>query len=211
MRGTTRGLVLVAIIAVACGWAGAAPKKPRPAAKAGAVDRLQQHFKQADTDFKHGDRKAAAAELWAAAELIREEIGRASGPARKLLESVPGELDKAANKIGTIDQKTLRRTFARAYRAMAAYHHRLASNAWVKRERRQAGAYLQAAGADLRHAAAWAGPTVERAYVTAAAYALDVSEKLFHGSKVKGQQVEKALKGLGKQIDALGRRLERAK
>jgi len=211
MRGTLSGLVLAAIIAAACAWVGAAPAKPRPAVKPGPIERLEQHFKQADADFKRGDKKAAAVELRAAAQLLREEIGRASGPAKKLLESVPSELDKAANRIGTIDQKTLRRTFARAYRALAAYHQRLASNAWTKRERRQVGAYLKAAGADLRHAAAWAGPVVERACVTAAGYALDVSEKLFHGSKVSGEQVEKALNGLSKQIDALGRRLESTK
>jgi hypothetical protein len=70
---------------------------------------------------------------------------------------------------------------------------------------------MQVAGTELRHAATWAGPVVERACVIAAGYALDVSQKLFHDSKVNGEQVEKALTGLGKQIDALGRRIESAK
>jgi hypothetical protein len=211
MRWSTLSLVVAAIIVATTARLAAAPAARQPAVKPSPIERLEQHFKRADADFKRGDKRAAATELRAAAQVLREQVRSASGPAKKLLESLPGQLDKAASKIGTIDQKALRQTFARVYQTLAAYHQKMASSAWAKRERRKVGAYMQVAGTELRHAATWAGPVVERACVIAAGYALDVSQKLFHDSRVNGEQVEKALTGLGKQIDALGRRIESAK
>jgi len=209
MQRTTLSVVTALIAAAGCvAIAWAAPAKPKAVHKAGPLQALEQHFRKADADLKRGDKPAAAAELRAAAQVLREELASASGSAAKLLRPVPQELDKAASKIGSLDRQALHRTFARAFQALAAYHARLASTAWAQRQRQKVGGYLQAAGTDLRRAGTWAGPTVERAYISLAEHALSLADRLFKGSKVSGAEVEKALKGLGERIGALGRRLQ---
>jgi len=204
MQRTVRSVVIALIATAGCAAiASAAPAKH----KAGPLQALEQHFRKADADLKRGDKRAAAAELRAAAQVFREELATASGSAAKLLRPVPQELEKAASRIGSIDRAALHRTFARAYQALAAYHTRMASGAWAKRQRRKVGSYLEAAGTELRHAARWTGPSVERAYISVAEHALGLADRLSKGSKVSGAEVEKALKGLGERIGALGRRL----
>jgi len=204
MQRTVRSVVIALIATAGCAAiASAAPAKH----KAGPLQALEQHFRKADADLKRGDKRAAAAELRAAAQVFREELATASGSAAKLLRPVPQELEKAASRIGSIDREALHRTFARAYQALAAYHTRMASGAWAKRQRRKVGSYLEAAGTELRHAARWTGPSVERAYISVAEHALGLADRLSKGSKVSGAEVEKALKGLGERIGALGRRL----
>ena len=208
MQRTVRSVVIALIATAGCAAiASAAPAKPKAVHKAGPLQALEQHFRKADADLKRGDKRAAAAELRAAAQVFREELATASGSAAKLLRPVPQELEKAASRIGSIDRAALHRTFARAYQALAAYHTRMASGAWAKRQRRKVGSYLEAAGTELRHAARWTGPTVERAYISVAEHALGLADRLSKGSKVSGAEVEKALKGLGERIGALGRRL----
>jgi hypothetical protein len=206
--GMVAALIAVAGFAVI---ASAAPAKPKPAPKAGPLQALEQHFRKADADFKQGDRKAAAAEIREAANLLRSEAGLAAAGAKRFLDPAAAELDKAARRIGSIDEKALRKAFARAYHALAAYEAWRATEAWGKKESAKAGAYLNAAAARLERAAAWAEPRVKRAAAAAAKEARDVSKKLLEGSKVRRDEVSKAITGLRNRIKALGRRMGKAR
>ena len=208
-----RAFSMVAALITAAGGvaiASAVPAKPKAVHKAGPLQALEQHFRKADADFKKGDRKAAAAEIREAAKLLRSEAGLAAAGAKRFLDPAAAELDKVARRIGSVDEKTLRETFARAYHALAAYEEWRATEAWARKESVKAGTYLSAAAAQLERAGAWAEPKVNRAAAAAVKKARAVSQKLFKGSRLRRDEVSKAITGLRNQIKALGRKIGKA-
>ena len=170
----------------------------------------QRHFGAATEAYAKKEYKAAAAEIRKGTSYLRLEAGRASGEAKKALDSSVAELDKLAAAVekGTVKgQQSLDREFAKADRALALEHRAEAAESWARKEYDQAGYELKAAGHALDSAAAWAGAKAKAGASSISADTRTLGDKLVSGATWTRDEVAQGFTSLGHGIAALGREI----
>jgi len=178
------------------------------------VNQPQHHFKRSVEDFVKKDMKASAAEIRKGAAFLKLEASRASADGKRGLMASVHELDKLACDVekGSVnDVKKLDQAFARACHGLAKHHYLKASEAWVKKEIQKAGHDLEAAAIHLEHGLSWAGHEMEAGIVGLISKARLVGGKLIEGAGWVADDVGKAIKAIGEEIEKLGKMVEPAK
>jgi hypothetical protein len=99
----------------------------------------------------------------------------------------------------------LRRTFARADRALAEEHFQNAVESWSKREVKATGQELNAAANDVELAMVWAGHKLNATTEAAIGEAHAVAAKLAEGAGWTREEVGKGLDAMSKEVGNLRR------
>jgi hypothetical protein len=110
-------------------------------------------------------------------------------------------------------QKSLSQPFAQAEFALALFRSEKATETWGKEKPRPrvTGYYLRGAANSLEHAAKWGGHEFEYGAKASLDAARLVSGKLIQGSGFATEEVGKAIKSIGAEVDSLGKVIPPAK
>lgn len=173
------------------------------------TDEPQHHFGAAAAAFAKNEYKHAAEEIRKGEAFIELEAIRAGKDGRNALNAAAAELKKLATSVekGSVkDGKALEAAFAKAEHALALSHRVSASESWLKKEFKRAGAELEAAAQHVENAAAWVGAEVKAGALAAAADARALGDKLRSGAAWTRDEVAKGFESLGNAIDAVGKK-----
>jgi hypothetical protein len=155
--------------------------------------------------FARGDRTHAAAEIRAGAAFLKLEAGRHDATNKTGLEDAAKHLDDLAAGVtkGTVKSpKELNDAFVRADLALARHYHQMAEASAAQNEHEKTGYWLE--GAD--DGAEWSGHKLAAGGNAVVNGARSLGAKLESGAEWTGDEVKKALKDLGSEIESLGSR-----
>jgi len=213
-----RGFAIALIIAAISASVWAAPPVSRAAGKgkgwgkgAGAANQPEALFKRADMAFVKGDRSTAGAQMSQAAAMLRTQAARLPKEDKAPLGTAAAEIGMLARDVAKTDNKHMRQAFARADLALGRYHHRQAGQAWMKKQPVAAGMNLTVAAMQVEHAATWIGYKATPQQVANAKNAGMLGQKLAQGAKVSPEELAKAFKLIGSEIEGLSGMLPPAK
>jgi len=209
---------IVVIIAAFSASVWAAP----PAAKAPGKARMRRGafagpnrpeplFRRADAALTKGDRKTAATLLGKAATALRVSAGRFPKEDKAAVSSAAADISKLAKDIAKVQSKQMRLAFARADLALGRHSHRAATQAWAKKQAVAAGMQLIGATMQVEHASFWLAHKKTSKQVADNKNARMVGQKLARRTKVNSAEVDKALKLIGSELQALSGMIKRAK
>lgn len=171
------------------------------------IEEPQRHFTAAAEAFAKKDYKAAAIEVRKAEAYLRLESARATGDAKKSLDTANAGLEKTAQALdkGAVKtEKNLDKSFASADHALALAHRAKAAESWARKAYDNAGYELKASAQSLESAATWAGAESKAAASTATADARAVGDKLASGGVWAKDEVTKGFDSLRSAINKLG-------
>ena len=171
------------------------------------IEEPQRHFTAAAEAFAKKDYKAAAIEVRKAEAYLRLESARATGDARKSLDTATAGLEKAAQALdkGAVKtEKNLDKSFASADHALALAHRAKAAESWARKAYDNAGYELKASAQSLESAATWAGAESKAEASMATADARAVGDKLASGGVWAKDEVTKGFDSLRSAINKLG-------
>lgn len=173
------------------------------------TDEPERHFGAAAAAFAKKEYKRAAEEIRKGEAFVELEAIRAGKDGRNALHAAAAELEKLATSVekGSVkDWKALEAAFAKAEHALALSHRVSASESWLKKEFKRAGAELEAAAQHVENAAAWVGAEVRAGALAGAADARALGDKLRSGAAWTRDEVAKGFESLGNAIDAVGKK-----
>jgi len=171
------------------------------------IEEPQRHFTAAAEAFAKKDYKTAATEVRKAEAYLRLESARATGDARKGLDTATAGLEKTAQALdkGAVKtEKDLDKSFASADHALALAHRAKAAESWARKAYDNAGYELKASAQSLESAAVWAGAESKAAASTATADARTIGDKLASGGVWAKDEVTKGFDSLRSSINKLG-------
>jgi hypothetical protein len=203
MKRHLRLFTFVIVILAISVWLSAAAETPSKGS-------LEQTFQKARKDYLQKDMKAASEEVHKAAEWVKSEAAAAKGKGREALAASSRELEKLSGELkkGTVKSvKEIEMAFARAYNAVATNSHVKSAEAWSKTESKKAGEELDTAADALEKAYTWAGQEVKAGTQKAISASKELSVKLKEGARQASDETGKALKELGQEISAFGKRI----
>lgn len=178
------------------------------------VEEPDQHFKGAHDAFLSKDFKKAAEEMRKGEAFVKLEDVRATGDAKRSLDTSARELDTLAGQVskgGVKDVQSLDNAFARADYALALSHRAKASESWASKDATKAGYELRATANYLDQGASRAGSDVESGVSASVKDTRDVAGKLIQGTSVATDDVGKTIEMLGQGIGMLGKKVMHAK
>ena len=159
--------------------------------------------------FARGDRTHAAAEIRAGAAFLKLEAGRHDATNKTGLEDAAKHLDDLAAGVtkGTVKSpKELNDAFVRADLALARHYHQMAEASAAQNEHEKTGYWLEGAADSLDDGAEWSGHKLAAGGNAVVNGARSLGAKLESGAEWTGDEVKKALKDLGSEIESLGSR-----
>lgn len=171
------------------------------------IEEPQRHFTAAAEAFAKKDYKTAATEVRKAEAYLRLESARATGDAKKGLDTATAGLEKTAQALdkGAVKtEKDLDKSFASADHALALAHRAKAAESWARKAYDNAGYELKASAQSLDSAAVWAGAESKAAASTATADARTIGDKLASGGVWAKVEVTKGFDSLRSSINKLG-------
>jgi hypothetical protein len=202
--------------------------QPTPSAAAGAGESLpssplpddvlnplvgepQRHFDQASALFTRGDNAGSAAEIRAAAALLRLESRREGSVHSGQLTASATNLDQLASHVVAGDVNSRRQldlAFARADLALAGHYRELADRALAHQEHASAGRWLKAASDYVDDASHWSGqqPPTAQAQAEDQIHALEA--KIRSGANWSASEAKRGVGYLGTQIQYLGSQMQ---
>jgi hypothetical protein len=154
--------------------------------------------------------KAAADEIHKAAAYLKSEADAATGKGKEALTASYRELEKLATDVekGAVKSaKKLDAAFARSYKALAANEHVKSTEAWAKKEYKEAGKSLEMAANDLERGLSWSGEKVKTGTKKVIEESKVLSQKLKEGTDWVADKVSKGLKDIGNEIESFGKRI----
>jgi len=171
----------------------------------------QRHFDQASTLFTRGDNSGAAAEIRAAAALLRLESRREGSVHSGQLSTAAGNLEQLASQVAAGDiasRGQLDLAFARADLALAGHYRELADRALTRQQHASAGRWLKAASDYVDDATHWSGqqPPTAQAQAEDQIHALEA--KIRSGANWSASEAKKGVGYLGAQIQYLGSQMQ---
>jgi hypothetical protein len=169
-----------------------------------------RHFGAASEAFAKKEYKRVAEEIRKGEAFVELEAIRADKDGRNALTAAATNLKKLATFVenGSVrDGKALEAAFAKAEHALALSHRVTASESWLKKESRRAGAELKAAAQHVENGAAWVGGKLNAGTSVAAADARALGDKLESGAAWTRDEVAKDFESLRNAIDALGQKV----
>jgi hypothetical protein len=170
-----------------------------------------RHFHQAADLYIKGDADGAAAEIRAAAALIRMEAGCGNVQDTAKLQATATELDPVAGNVvnaNVASRRELELAFPRADLALAAPYRSMADRALADKDRADAGRWLKAVGDSVDEAAAWTGrsPSGAQAQVWDQMHAFQA--KIRTSANWSSDEAKKGIGYLGTQIQYLGQQMQ---
>jgi len=174
------------------------------------IEEPNRHFRNAHEAFLAKDYDKAAQEIRKGEAFVTLEASRASGDAKRSLDSSAQELEKLAGDITDNRKKRsiveMDQSWGRADRALAQAHQVQAKGDWQKKETAKAGYEMKAAALNLEESADWAG---SEAKTGASAVVRDtrlLAGKLTAGGEYAVGEVDKGIDDLGHAISGLGQK-----
>jgi len=172
------------------------------------VEEPDQHFRNAHDAFLSRNLKKTAEEIRKGEAFVKMEEVRASGDAKRSLDTSTQELAQLAGEVskGEVkDVKSLDQAFARADYALALSHRAKASEGWAKKDATKTGYELRAAADFLEQGASRAGGDAESGVSVGVKDTRELSGKLIHGVSVATDDVGKVMETIGQEIGMLGK------
>lgn len=220
MKSFLSRLCLLALAVTLLGRAAWAQSTPSTAQSQGAlpndvlnplISEPQRHFDQASTLFTRGDNSGAAAEIRAAAALLRLEARREGAVHSGKLTAAAANLEQLAAQVSSGDvnsRSQLDLAFARADLALADHYRELADSALNRQEHASAGRWLKAASDYVDDASHWSGqqPPTAQAQAEDQVHALEA--KIRSGANWSASEAKKGVGYLGTQIQYLGSQMQ---
>jgi hypothetical protein len=170
----------------------------------------QRHFTNAMAGYARKDYRSAATDIRKATSYLRLEAGRATGEAKREIDSSVVELDSLAASVekGAVkDEPSMPRVFARASHALALEHRSKAAESWARKDYDRAGYELKAASFGLECAVNWSGREAKAGASATVAETRALGDKLISGGAWTRDEVDKGFESLAHGIDALGQKL----
>ena len=171
------------------------------------VDEVDVEFETARENFVKKDFDGAASELNDAAGRVTAMGDAAGGASRDELKKVADDLGRIAGDVknGTIrDIKKFDSELAGVEHSLASHHLRAARDAMAGRDMRAAGRELNSAAHDVEGIGRRMGKSLDATTEEGIKYARTVGGKLVDGVEQSPADVEKAAKGLEREMDKLG-------
>lgn len=175
------------------------------------ADEPSRHVARARDAYLIMDTKNAAAELRKVAVHVRIAADHAADRSKRALLQSEHGLEQGARHIetGTLRSiEDLDMVTSQALHALADDQYGKATQAWRKRELRQAGQYLRASATNLECAAMRFDAGLRQATATIVEDSRSISEKLVEGTGVMMDDLGIGFESLGKAIERLGTQLE---
>lgn len=169
-----------------------------------------RHFTGAAAAYARKDYKAAATDIRKAVSYLRLEANRATGAAKRDLDSSVAQLDRladSAEKGALKDEHAMAANFAKAEHALALEHRANAIDSWALGQFDQAGYELKASANSLENAAGWIGGEMKAGASTTAADARVVGDKLVSGVTWTRHEIACAFDTLGNGVNAVGKKI----
>jgi hypothetical protein len=171
---------------------------------------MEQSFQKARQDFLQKDMKAAADEIRKGAAYVKSEADKATGKGKEALMASYQELERLSGELkkGVVTSpKKMELAFAHAYQALAQNSYVKSTEAWTRKEIKNAGQHLKAASEYLERGLTWAGQKGEAGTAKVIKESKDLSRKLTEGAGWAASEVGKGLKDMGDKIDTFGKRI----
>ncbi len=197
-----------------------ASKSNPPAAKAAPSGKLsvdedvllplvgipEKDFREARRQLKVGNKKAAAADIRAAASLIRLEAARPDAEDKDSLLSSAADLDKLAQSVEKGDVKSpseLNQTFAKADLALASHYHMMAKDELLRGNKSKALVWLTAATDYIKDSVSWSSRELKEGGAPLVKKMQDLGNKIAAGAKSATEATERGFDALGQEIKNL--------
>ena len=180
------------------------------AAEVASKESVEQNFQKARQDYLQKDMKAAADEVRKGAAYVKSEASAAKGKAKEALTASYHELVKLSGELekGTVKSvKKMETAFARTYKALATNSHVKSTEAWSKKEFKNAGDDLEAAVDELEKGFAWAGQKAQAGTQKVISESRELSKKLKEGASSASAEAKKAMKDMGDEIKTFGQKI----
>lgn len=175
------------------------------------ADEPSRHIGRARDAFLMMDGRLAASELRKASVHVRIAAGNATERTKRALAKSEHDLEQLARQAEAGAFRSMEefdKTTARALHALANDQYVRATEAWRKREVKQAGQYLRASANNLEHASARAGAQIRQATATAAKDIRLMSGKLIEGTGYVFDEVGLGFETFGTAVERLGTQVE---
>ena len=179
-----------------------------------ASEGAQNQFTDATNDYAKRDYKSAAEDIRKASAYVRLEADRASGAARRGLDSSAAQLDALARSTergATRSAQVLAAEFARTNHALALDHRSKAVASWSHDEYAKTGYELKAAADGMDDAAGWLSETAQIDAARTVAETRALGGKLVSGATWTREEVTRGLDTLGRGLDAMGAKVTGSK
>jgi chromosome segregation ATPase len=174
------------------------------------ADEPNKGFDQAKTHFLAEGTKSTVFEIRRAAAYLKLEAARGSTEKQTGLQTSIDELEDLADDVEngvvtTVDG--FEEPFARAQLALAKFHQRMTAATWARKEYKKAGEELQAAAANLEHAAEWAGHTLDSTAQTALRDSRTAAKALIEGTGWNSAEIQKGMTELQGETEKVNHEL----
>lgn len=171
----------------------------------------QHHFTAIVAAYAKKDYKAVATEIRKATSYLRLEAGRATGDAKKEINSSIAQLDSLADSVEkgvTKGELAMDRAFAKANHALAVEHRAKAMEAWARKDYSKAGYELKAAAHGLESAAGWVGSEAKAGVSATVTDTRALGDKITSGLSWTRDEVAKGFETMGNSLIELGHKID---
>ena len=178
------------------------------------ADESAGYFQEAYFDFLEGNAQAAPLSIRKGATILRIEARRAKKDVKRSLKASVKELEqlaKAIEKDSVVTAAKLEETFSRAEYALAQHHYHKALEYEAKKAYSEMAYSVYAAATYLLRASAWSHEGLEPDDARAARESQSVGKKFVQGAAWVPKKVGEAMKGVGRGIQKLGKKIKLSK
>ena len=182
------------------------PPATKEVAPSGGQDKVEADFQKAKQFIEEKAYKNAAIEIRKAAEILKQESGKATGTVQKSLLAAGEGLEKSSQKLenGTVKSVgEIQGAFGQAHEALADYYNTLASESWSKKAISQVGEDMKLSVDHLEKAWTWSGRQVEAGTQSVIDSARKVGQQLDQGAGWVAAEVTKSIDEVGKEVARL--------
>jgi serine protease Do len=180
-----------------------APPAAKEVAPSGGPDKLEEDFQKAKEFIEEKAYKDAAIEIRNAAEILKQESGKATGEVQKSLLAASERLEKSSQEVenGTVKSvEEIQGAFGRAHEALAEYYNALASESWSKKAISEVGEDMKRSADHLEKAWTWSGRHVESGTQGVIDSARKVGHELGQGAGWVAAEVTKSIDAVEKEV-----------
>ena len=176
------------------------------------VDEPSGYMQDARESFLLGDKKDASLLIRKASAFIKLKSHRAEKETAKTLKASAKKLLKLAKSVEkgsiTTTGSKLEEVFSSAEYALAEHYFLLAQNYEATEKYEKAAFAIEACVSHLLFASFWAEERLQEADIIAAKEARSEVEKMTRSSEYKRNKIIEALKGIGRGIKKLGKKIK---
>lgn len=170
------------------------------------VDEPRQHLRNARTQHESNQFAESRASLRRAAELLNDRAAHASDAVKNNVETSAQELETLAERMKEgpeVTSEQLGTALARAYTALAEYHHQQATWQLSEKRPRHAAVELNAAAVYLEDTAPFLNSVEERQATQLRTQAEDLADNLAEHFNNVAETASEQLREIGRQIEEI--------